>query len=69
MARVVSHRAICPGRTARTSLGLASRSTIEELRQTLVAFKEACSREWLIERLGYRSPAQVRQAFAVRLAA
>jgi len=44
-------------------------STVEELRQALLAFKETYNREWLIARLGYRSPAQVRQAFAVRPAA
>jgi transposase InsO family protein len=44
-------------------------STIDELRQALLAFKETYNREWLIARLGYRSPAQVRQAFAVRPAA
>jgi putative transposase len=43
--------------------------TVEELRQALLAFKETYNREWLIARLGYRSPAQVRQAFAVRPAA
>lgn len=44
-------------------------STIDELRHALLAFKETYNREWLIARLGYRSPAQVRQAFAVRPAA
>lgn len=44
-------------------------TTIEELRQALLTFKETYNREWLIERLGYRSPAQVRQAFAVKPAA
>jgi transposase InsO family protein len=44
-------------------------STIEELRQALLAFKETYNREWLIARLGYRSPAQVRQAFALTAAA
>jgi len=44
-------------------------STIDELRQALLDFKETYNREWLIARLGYRSPAQVRQAFAVRPAA
>lgn len=44
-------------------------STIEELRQALLAFKETYNREWLIARLGYRSPTQARQAFAVRPAA
>lgn len=42
---------------------------VEELRQGLLAFKETYNQEWLIERLGFRSPAQVRQAFAVRPAA
>jgi putative transposase len=44
-------------------------STIEELRQALLAFKERYNQEWLIARLGYRSPAQVRQAFALTPAA
>ena len=44
-------------------------STIEELRQALLAFKDTYNREWLIARLGYRSPAQVRQAFALTTAA
>jgi len=42
---------------------------VEELRQGLLAFKETYNQEWLIERLGFRSPAQARQAFAVRPAA
>jgi transposase InsO family protein len=44
-------------------------STIEELRQALLAFKERYNQEWLIERLGYRSPAQARHAFALTSAA
>ena len=44
-------------------------STIEELRQALLAFKDRYNQEWLIERLGYRSPAQARHAFAVTAAA
>jgi len=44
-------------------------STVEELRQALIAFKETYNREWLIARLGYRSPAQVRQVFALTTAA
>ena len=44
-------------------------ATIEDLRQALLAFKETYNREWLIARLGYRSPAQVRQAFALTPAA
>jgi transposase InsO family protein len=42
---------------------------VEELRQSLLAFKETYNQEWLIERLGFRSPAQAREAFAVRHAA
>jgi putative transposase len=41
-------------------------ATIEDLRQALLAFKETYNREWLIGRLGYRSPMQARRAFAVR---
>jgi transposase InsO family protein len=44
-------------------------TTIEELRHALLIFRETYNREWLIARLGYHSPAQVRQAFAVRPAA
>lgn len=44
-------------------------ATVEELRQALLAFKETYNREWLIARLGYRAPAQVREAFAGRAAA
>lgn len=44
-------------------------ATIEELRQALLAFKQRYNQEWLIERLGYRSPAQARQTFAVQTAA
>jgi transposase InsO family protein len=44
-------------------------STIEELRLALLAFKETYNREWLIARLGYRSPVQAREAFAVSAAA
>jgi putative transposase len=44
-------------------------ATVEELRQALLAFKETYNREWLIARLGYRSPAQVREAFAASAAA
>jgi putative transposase len=34
--------------------------TIEELRQTLHAFKDTYNRTWIIARHGYRTPAQVR---------
>jgi putative transposase len=44
-------------------------STVEELRQALLAFKERYNQEWLIGRLGYRSPAQVRQTFVLTPAA
>jgi putative transposase len=42
---------------------------VEELRQALLAFKQRYNQEWLIQRLGYRSPAQARLAFAVQAAA
>jgi transposase InsO family protein len=35
-------------------------ATIEELRLALVAFKRTYNRTWIIERHGYRTPAQVR---------
>ena len=35
--------------------------TIEELRLALIEFKKAYNEQWLIERHGYRTPAQVRQ--------
>jgi hypothetical protein len=34
--------------------------TIEELRRALLAFRETYNTTWLIERHGYRTPAQVR---------
>lgn len=43
--------------------------TVEDLRQALLAFQDTYNRAWLIARLGYRSPTQARQAFAVRPAA
>src|SRR5215210_2837856 len=36
--------------------------TIEELRLALLAFRETYNRTWIIERHGYRTPAQVRAA-------
>ena len=35
-------------------------ATVEELRLALHAFKETYNRTWIIERHGYRTPAQVR---------
>jgi putative transposase len=35
-------------------------ATIEELRQAVLAFKERYNRTWIIERHGYKTPAQVR---------
>jgi putative transposase len=34
--------------------------TVEELRLALLAFKQTYNRSWIIERHGYRTPAQVR---------
>jgi hypothetical protein len=35
-------------------------ATIEELRLALIAFKQTYNQTWIIERHGYRTPAQVR---------
>ena len=35
--------------------------TIEELRQALLEFKERYNHQWIMERLGYRTPAQARK--------
>ncbi|NBB70340.1 MAG: hypothetical protein GVY33_08450 [Alphaproteobacteria bacterium] len=34
--------------------------TVEELRRALHAFKDAYNRRWILQRHGYRTPAQVR---------
>ena len=34
--------------------------TIEELREALHQFKDTYNRTWIVERHGYRTPAQVR---------
>jgi len=36
-------------------------ATVEELREALLAFKDRYNHHWLIERHGYRTPAQARQ--------
>lgn len=36
--------------------------TVEQLRQAVLGFKERYNRTWIVERLGYRTPAQVRAA-------
>jgi putative transposase len=36
--------------------------TVEELRLALIAFKQTYNRSWIVERHGYRTPAQVRAA-------
>jgi putative transposase len=41
-------------------LWLRSFETIEELRQAVLAFKERYNRTWIVERHGYRTPAQGR---------
>jgi hypothetical protein len=35
-------------------------ATIEELRLALLAFQQTYNQSWIIERHGYRTPAQVR---------
>ena len=42
--------------------------TLEEARQMIGEFIEAYNREWLIERHGHRTPADVRQALTKKAA-
>ena len=35
--------------------------TVEDLRLALLAFRDTYNTTWLVQRLGYRAPAQVRQ--------
>ena len=41
-------------------LWIRSFDTVEELRQALLAFRDTYNTTWLIQRLGYRTPSQVR---------
>jgi transposase InsO family protein len=45
--------------------------TVEELRKALLEFREIYNHQWIMERLGYRTPAQARQeaCIAVEIAA
>jgi putative transposase len=43
--------------------------TVEELRQALLEFKERYNHQWIIQRLGYRTPAQARQDSCVSVEA
>jgi transposase InsO family protein len=36
-------------------------ATIEELRQALIEFKTLYNEQWIVQRHGYKTPAQVRQ--------
>ena len=36
-------------------------STVEELRQALIEFKQRYNQQWILQRHGYKTPAQVRQ--------
>ena len=36
-------------------------STIEELRQALIEFKKQYNEQWILQRHGYKTPAQVRR--------
>jgi transposase InsO family protein len=42
--------------------------SLEEARQEIDAFVERYNREWLLERQGYRTPAQVRQELTLKAA-
>ena len=41
-------------------LWVRSFATVEELRLALLAFKQTYNQSWIIERHGYKTPAQVR---------
>ena len=45
---------------SRSRLWIRRFDTVEELRLALLAFKQTYNRSWIIERHGYRTPAQVR---------
>jgi transposase InsO family protein len=42
-------------------LWLRTFQTVEELRQALLEFKDIYNHQWIMERLGYRTPAQARK--------
>ena len=42
-------------------LWVRSFATIEELRLALLAFKRTYNEQWMLEKYGYRNPAQVRR--------
>jgi transposase InsO family protein len=44
-------------------------ATVEELRLALLEFKEKYNRQWLVEKHGHRTPAQVRADFEAKVAA
>jgi transposase InsO family protein len=44
-------------------------ASIEELRLALLEFKEKYNRQWLVEKHGHRTPAQVRADFDAKVAA
>jgi putative transposase len=44
-------------------------ATVEELRLALLEFKDKYNREWLVEKHGHRTPAQVRADFEAKVAA
>ena len=43
-------------------LGVHTFDTVEQVRQALLAFRDTYNKTWLIQRLGFQSPAAVRQA-------
>jgi transposase InsO family protein len=57
----------CAERVIRTLkeqlLWVTSFATVEELRRALLAWAELYNQQWLIERHGFRSPAEARRAF------
>jgi transposase InsO family protein len=49
-------------------LWIDSFATLQELRQSLSDFRQRYNQHWILERLGYRSPAQARADFSLALA-
>ena len=49
-------------------LWVSSFSSVEEVRQALIEFKDQYNRQWILERHGYRTPSQAAEAAAQQLA-
>ena len=47
----------------------ANIKNVEEVRTAVTAFKDRYNRHWRLEKLGFMSPLEARQAYALRKAA